>query len=180
MSLTLRSLLSLIAAGGTLCYALAYNVSGVVVDSEGDICPGATVRLLRQKDSVAVKSAIAGSNGRFSITDAARGHYILETSYIGSRTDYRNISISGSNINADTIVLAENALMLGEAVVTGVRSSERQSSDAVTPPHTANRMQSHSSKLNIKALSTLKMSFPTIPRNVCATVCTTARPFNIM
>lgn len=131
MSLTLRSLLSLIAAGGTLCYALAYNVSGVVVDSEGDICPGATVRLLRQKDSVAVKSAIAGSNGRFSITDAARGHYILETSYIGSRTDYRNISISGGSINADTIVLAENALMLGEAVVTGVRTPIKVKEDTI-------------------------------------------------
>ena len=42
-----------------ILYALAYNISGVVTDTDGDALVGASLRLLRSKDSTVVKAAAA-------------------------------------------------------------------------------------------------------------------------
>ncbi len=131
MMLKLRTLLSAAATAGTIACAMAYNISGTVVDAEGDACPGASVRLLRAKDSTAVKAAVAGQTGRFRLTDAPAGKFIVEVSYVGSATAYRDVSVGKSNVSLDTIRLSDNALVLKETVVKGVRTPIKVMEDTI-------------------------------------------------
>lgn len=63
-----------------ILYTLAYNISGVVTDTDGDALVGASLRLLRGKDSTVVKTAAADDNGRYVLRDVANGRYVLEAS----------------------------------------------------------------------------------------------------
>lgn len=62
----LRGLL-LLPAGLLAVAAAAYNISGIVTDTEGLPMPDATVRVLAKKDSSFVRGGVADLDGRFSI-----------------------------------------------------------------------------------------------------------------
>lgn len=74
-----------------ILYALAYNISGVVTDTDGDALVGASLRLLRSKDSTVIKAAAADGNGRYVLRDIADGRYVLEASYVAT-TDRQSMS----------------------------------------------------------------------------------------
>ena len=116
----------------TATTALAYTVSGTVADAEGEPMVGASVRLLRAaKDSTVVKAAVADANGRFALTGVNNGKYVLETSYVGSATDRKQITVKGTDKRMGKIILQENALTLKEAVVTGIRTPVKVMEDTV-------------------------------------------------
>ncbi len=129
--LSIRTLLSTLALVGTIACSVAYNIRGTIVDVEGGACPGASVRLLRAKDSTMVNRAIADQNGVFIIADVQRGRFIVEVSYVGSATAYRDVRVSKANVNLDTIKLSDNALVLREAVVQGVRTPIKVMEDTI-------------------------------------------------
>lgn len=109
----------------------AYNVSGVVTDSNGDPLSQAALRLLTVKDSALVKGVLADVQGRFRIADVKKGSYILETSYIGMQTQYRNIAVTNTNLQVDTIRLADGSISLDDVVVRGVRNQIKVMEDTV-------------------------------------------------
>ncbi|MCC8117531.1 MAG: outer membrane beta-barrel protein [Bacteroidales bacterium] len=110
--------------------ANAYNIKGTVVDETQAPMPKATVRVLTQKDSTAVKGAITNENGRFDISDVAKGTYILETTYVGYSPVYQNIELK-QNLNVGTIKLAENAQVLKDLTVTGIKTPIKVMEDTV-------------------------------------------------
>ena len=115
----------------TAIAASAYNITGVVIDETNEPMIKATVRVLHPKDSTAVKGAITNAKGEFHITDVPNGKYLLETSYVGYTPIYKTIQVKGKNINVGTLPLAENAEMLKDVTVTGIKTPIRVMEDTV-------------------------------------------------
>ncbi len=111
--------------------AWAYDVTGRVVDAEGEPMIKSTVRLLAVKDSSAVKGAITNDAGAFRITGAPAGSYILEATYMGYSPWTRRVRINGANLDAGTITLAEDAITLKGATVVGVRPAVKVMEDTI-------------------------------------------------
>jgi hypothetical protein len=102
--------------------AAAYTISGHVADSEGEPLISASVRLLKAADSTVVKGVVSDNNGNFSLPNIPKGKYIVETSYIGYNSAYRNTTVAASNVAIGTITLHENAIALRETTVYGIKA----------------------------------------------------------
>ena len=110
----------------------AWTVSGTVIDPEGEPLVGASVRLLKAtKDSTLVKGAVVDARGRFALQNIRDGHYVLEASFVGSTTQKKPLTVKGANANVGKITLTESALMLKEAVVTGIRTPVKVMEDTI-------------------------------------------------
>lgn len=116
---------------GVFATAAAYIVTGSVVDADGDPVVGASVRLLAPRDSAVVRTAVADTAGRFVLRNVSNGRYVAEMSAVGSKTVYNNVNVSGKNVNLKPVTLAEDALVLEEAVVTGIRTPIKVMEDTV-------------------------------------------------
>ncbi|MDE6652417.1 MAG: outer membrane beta-barrel protein [Paramuribaculum sp.] len=111
--------------------AMAYNIRGVIADPDGELLPGATVKLLAARDSALVQGAKTNTKGVFNFTGVANGKYIVQTIYLGYATNNHDITVKGQSVNLDTIVLSESALELAEVVVKGVQTEIKVMEDTV-------------------------------------------------
>lgn len=126
-----QTIIALIAWLTTSITALAYNVTGVVLDEDSQPMIKATVRVLTPKDSTAVKGALTNEKGEFRITDVKNGSYLLESSYVGYTPIYKSITVNGKNLAVGTISMAENAEMLRDVTVTGIKTPIKVMEDTV-------------------------------------------------
>ena len=98
-----------------------YQLSGIVIEKDdGAPIPFATVALLHP-DSSAITGVMTVDEGKFVIEKVAAGDYIVRASFIGYETVYRNVKVPEQS-DLGEIMLAENANMLSEVVVTGRRA----------------------------------------------------------
>ncbi|MDE6652950.1 MAG: TonB-dependent receptor, partial [Muribaculaceae bacterium] len=128
MKQTIIALLAWITASLS---ALAYNVTGVVVDEESQPMIKATVRVLHPKDSTAVKGALTNEKGEFRITDVANGSYLLEASYVGYSPIYKEITVKGKSLAVGTVSMAEDTKMLRDVTVTGIKTPIKVMEDTI-------------------------------------------------
>lgn len=78
------------------------NVSGKVVDKKsGKTMPGSTVMLLTPSDSSFYKFSTTNATGSFVIKGAKAGDYILQISFIGYSSYYKNITLSNDKKSVD-------------------------------------------------------------------------------
>jgi hypothetical protein len=78
------------------------NVSGKVFDEKSNkSMPGATVMLLNPSDSSFYKFSTTNDIGVFSIKGADAGNYILQISFIGYNSYYKDISLSNDKQTVD-------------------------------------------------------------------------------
>ena len=77
----------------------AQTASGVVKDDAGKPVAGATVSLLRAKDSSIVKFAVSAENGEYKFPNIASGNYRISAAYTGLETTYSSQFTAGT---ADT------------------------------------------------------------------------------
>ncbi len=124
-------LLTVFSIAGLSTPALAYNITGRVIDSSSEPLPDATVRLLSSRDSSFVKGTIADIDGNFTLTGLKKGSYIVESQYVGYTTAYKNASIADRNVALGDIALQESSHMLAETVVTGVKTPIKVMQDTV-------------------------------------------------
>lgn len=111
--------------------ANAAIVRGSVVDSiSGEPMIQASVRLLAGRDSSLVAGAMTGADGSFALNNVSSGRYIVEASYVGYANSYRNVRINGDR-TLTPFRLAESAIALREATVTGVRTPVKVMQDTV-------------------------------------------------
>ena len=130
MRLSLRTPLLLLLSIPALA-AWAYSISGTVADQNGEPLIDATVRLLKARDSVFVKGAIADINGNFRIADVNKGKYILEANYIGYQKSYIPVSVTDKNVKMDTVTVMESSYLLQEATVVGVKTPIKVMQDTI-------------------------------------------------
>lgn len=126
----LRRLL-LLPTGAMALAAAAYNISGVVTDTEGLPMPDATVRILAKKDSSFVRGGVADMDGRFSIAGVNNGSYIVEAGYIGYDKAFSDVRVNGRNAKADTLKVSESSVMLQETTVIGVKTPIKVMEDTI-------------------------------------------------
>ncbi len=94
-------------------------------------------------DSAFVKGSIANTKGKYSFTDLKKGKYILEANYIGYSKSFVPFAIASKNVALDTVRVYEEAYLLKEATVVGVKTPIRVMQDTVefnadtykTPPN---------------------------------------------
>ncbi len=109
-----------LAAGGTV--AAAYTLNGVVTDTNGESLPSASVRLLAAADSAAITGTVSSEDGRFSFSSVKSGKYIVEVSYVGFATQARDIQIKNASVTLEPFRLADDAIMLKETTVVGIKT----------------------------------------------------------
>ena len=102
------------------------NIAGKVFNkSTGEPLDFVTVQLLDKNGKPLATGTTTDLEGRFSLNNVADGNYIIRFSNIGSIDQERPVTIAGSNITLDNIYLADDAKLLQEVVVEGIRSQMR-------------------------------------------------------
>lgn len=102
----------------------AGNISGVVLD-EGTSQPldFATVVLVDQStDRQLPIGTSTAADGSFVIADAPSGRYIVRVSMVGSVPQEREVTVADADVDLGKILLADDAKLLQEVVVTGQKS----------------------------------------------------------
>lgn len=126
-----RFLIIFITLIASFVTAHAYNISGTLADSSDEPLISASLRLMTAKDSTVVKAVVSDVDGNFTIKNVNRGSYILEASYVGYQSVYKNIKINSQNVDLGKITLAESAIMLKETTVTGIKTPITVKEDTV-------------------------------------------------
>ncbi|HMM10774.1 MAG TPA: outer membrane beta-barrel protein [Bacteroidales bacterium] len=107
------------------------KVSGKVTDkTDATGLPGAHLIFRHMRDTSRVFRTTTDNNGQFSI-NMPRGRYVLRTSYVGYKTDERQLTIIEENNNLGTIALDKADAMLGEVTVAGEAVQVRVKSDTL-------------------------------------------------
>lgn len=112
---------------------LAADIKGTVSDIDDQPLPGASVIIKTLPDSVNYSLQATDINGDFLFKDMKKGNYFLRISMTGMDEVTRNINITDttSTVNLGNIKLSENAIVLKEAVVTGVRAAVVAKQDTI-------------------------------------------------
>ncbi|MBV9988962.1 MAG: TonB-dependent receptor [Chitinophagaceae bacterium] len=94
------------------------RISGVIADTKRATVEGATINLLRPKDSGLVKLGVSSRSGQFELERIAPGHYLLSATAIGFDRMIVAIDISsGTSLQTDTIFLQPSTTSLGTVTV---------------------------------------------------------------
>ncbi|NNE34400.1 MAG: outer membrane beta-barrel protein [Rhodothermales bacterium] len=127
MSLNLPTKSSLLASA-FLFFAIVpgamgqrYDVTGVVVDSEGLALRGATVVIVTVSDSTLVSFGTTRREGDFQLRRVPSGKYVLKVSFVGYQTHVQDIDVLDGDADAGQIALLDSVTELGELVVTDER-----------------------------------------------------------
>lgn len=98
---------SSVAGGGRLCVAAEGQVFGSIVglveDGAHNVLPGATVRVVPRNVEV-----VTDREGRFSVSGLPAGDYRVKTSYVGFRTDDRELKVdAGAHLSIDAVLVPQ-------------------------------------------------------------------------
>lgn len=94
------------------------TITGTVIDkTDNSPIELASIRVLLAKDSTYVTGTAAKTNGQFSV-NVSPASYIVEVSFMGYKTAYINANAKSASVPLGKILLGENAVMLGETVIT--------------------------------------------------------------
>ncbi|MCH5240032.1 MAG: TonB-dependent receptor [Muribaculaceae bacterium] len=102
------------------------NISGKVFNkSTGEPMDFVTVQLLDAKGKPLAIGTATDLDGSFVLQNVNDGNYIVKFSNIGSVEQERPVQVSGANIVLDDVRLADDAKVLQEVVVEGIKSQMR-------------------------------------------------------
>ena len=98
-----------------------FSISGMVIDEFKEPMPKLGVKILSTKDSSLVAGTTSSEKGYFKIASLPSGEYIVSLSYLGYKTQNKNVSLNQKNkhINLGTIEMLPSDIMLSEAVIMG-------------------------------------------------------------
>ena len=109
-------------------------ITGEVIDKDfNEPVEQATVQLLSLPDSTFIKGVTSLQGGKFEIKEVSAANYILKISYIGYKTNFRNIKRSElrEKTNLGKIALTTDAILLEGAEVTAEAPQVTVSADTL-------------------------------------------------
>ena len=120
-----RILFSLLALIILWNNAYASDIKGNVVDIDEIPLPGVSVTLIAFPDSITSALTATGADGDFLFRNLKKGDYQLSFSMVGMDNVTKNIIVKDStqDINIGNVTMRENAILLNETVVKGVRAA---------------------------------------------------------
>lgn len=112
---------------------LASDLTGIVIDPDKIPIPGVSVTLSTLPDSIKVSLQATNPDGEFKFNKIPSGSYLLTLSMTGMETIEKKFTLNDSiqDLNIGEITLSENAILLKETVVTGVRAAVVAKQDTV-------------------------------------------------
>ena len=113
--------------------AFAIDINGIVVDIDKLPLPGASATLKILPDSTTLDLQATNTDGKFNFKNIKKGDYLLTVSMTGmdSINKFINVNDSTGNIELGNITLTENAIVLKETVITGVRTAVIAKQDTI-------------------------------------------------
>jgi len=115
-------------------FAQRVDIKGRVVEVDKKTAiEQATVRLVSITDSAMVAGVVSEANGTFTLKRIRPGNYLLHISFIGYKPLYQAMKISGQKdpVQLGNLILEDDAIALGEAVVTGKAPEVKMRNDTV-------------------------------------------------
>lgn len=97
-------------------WAQAYSISGTVKDTENETVAFANILVMQSLDSTIVTGTSSDENGIFKIEDLKSSQYILKTSFIGFKDDFKTLNLT-EDIDNIIIVLEESVEALNEVQI---------------------------------------------------------------
>lgn len=94
-------------------WSQTYSVSGSVKDTANETVAFANILVLKASDSTTVTGTSSDEYGEYIINDIAKGSYILKTSFIGFKDNFKSIEVNDNSSNIN-IVLEESIEALNE------------------------------------------------------------------
>ncbi len=104
------------------------TISGQVIDDHKLPIAGVPVSLLR-KDSVVLKTALSNDAGRFIITQAGDGNYLILLNAVGFKKQYLTVTISNQPVTLAVIQLQQAAKELAAVTITSAKPFTEQKID---------------------------------------------------
>lgn len=119
-----KILLCLMVLTGVAVTTASY-VRGRVTDDTGEGLPGASVTIFSLPDTVPGLTAMTDENGEYVIPVDSAGRYLLLYSMTGTEPAALDVDVKEDTdtLTAEPVMLTENATMLGEVVVKGVKTA---------------------------------------------------------
>ncbi|MEO5944584.1 MAG: TonB-dependent receptor [Ferruginibacter sp.] len=105
----------------TLAKAQTGNIQGQVLTSDGKAVSGATITL---KNNEAL--TVSGNEGKFMLNKIGTGKYILVLSFVGLKTEERNLTVIANETTELNITLSETAQKLEEVIVNSYKSQNNR------------------------------------------------------
>ena len=109
-----------------VCYPKG-NVSGKVYNKEtGEPMDFVTVQLWDAAGKKPLQiNGVTGDDGSFMLRDVPDGSYLVKITNVGSVNQERPVTVKGADVTVGNVNLADDAKLLKEVVVEGVRSQMR-------------------------------------------------------
>lgn len=103
----------------------ATDITGIIVDTDNQPLPGATLTLSEMPDSIKTGIESADIDGNFLFKSVNSGKYLLTATMVGMDNVEKSFTIhdSISLFNAGKFIMTENAVTLSETIVTAVKSA---------------------------------------------------------
>ncbi|MCB0461970.1 MAG: TonB-dependent receptor [Flavobacteriaceae bacterium] len=99
-----------------LTFSQTYTLSGVVKDTTNETVAFANILVLQSQDSTVVTGTSSDENGVFKIEDLESGKYLIKTSFIGYKDNFKTLDVIEDLKNID-IFLEESAEALTEVQI---------------------------------------------------------------
>ena len=112
----------------SVCCLAQHTISGKVTEEKKG-AKNASVELLQSKDSVLLKSVLAGEEGYFELGNVGPGDYLLRVSMIGFRKSYTPVKVTEGNVSLPEILLVSSAGALQGITVTATKPFLEQKAD---------------------------------------------------
>lgn len=116
-------------------WLLAYSavLTGTIIDNDNLPLPGVTIKLQSLPDSVSKSLQSTDIDGQFEIKNLKAGEYLLSVSMTGMDNVEKSIQIKENDqqLNIGKILLKENAILLKETIVTGIRPAVVAKQDTI-------------------------------------------------
>lgn len=115
----------------TGAFAQRFVVTGTIESSKTNRGVEFVTAALLKSDSTGVTSAMTNEKGIFRLRAKSAGSYIVKISYVGFKTEYRNVTLTRQtdSINIGRIPLENSENLLKEAVVSVTASRVEQKED---------------------------------------------------
>jgi len=107
-----------------------FQVSGDIIDEEGQSLPSAVAVLLNPSDSTFLYFGMSNNAGKFEIKNIKPGDYLLQVSLLGFNTVYSKIKVPDGS-GPGTLVMVRKVFNMGGVEVTGERIPIRIKKDTL-------------------------------------------------
>ncbi|MFI5203273.1 MAG: outer membrane beta-barrel protein [Flavobacteriales bacterium] len=94
-----------------------YSIKGIVFENQTDSVPGASVMLLDLPDSTLLLYTSSTKNGSFELKEIPNGKYLLQISSVGMPVLYKNIEVTGADLNLGNLDVSQGVKKLDEVLI---------------------------------------------------------------